>query len=75
MKGWNLPTSEILREDTHIYIGNIMLEGDADYGRPCRFPTWNTVKGVKIYIKFSYIQSNGRGVFGNVRYIRRLRIR
>ena len=30
----------------YIYIGNRMLAGDADYDRPCRFTTWNTVKGV-----------------------------
>jgi hypothetical protein len=47
-----------------MYIGNKMLEGDADYDRPCRFPTWNTVKGVEIYIKFSYSQSIGMGLLG-----------
>ena len=41
-----------------------MLEGDADCDMPCRFPTWNTVKGVQIYIKFSCTESIGRWLLG-----------
>ena len=60
--------SEILRKGTHTYmyihIGNKMLEGDADYDRPCIFQTWNIVKGVEMYAKFSCTQAIGRRLLG-----------